>query len=185
MAEWPDRDVVLLHKHRHYLPDVPRRVVYDDFIHVVDTLRFLVGNGMTIDVSARVEHGLLHRVLLHIGDGHCQGLGIMDRDSGTTTQEVLEVSGRRRRRRIVEIAEVMHYAGGVEAVTRRDEWTSVSVQRGFDALCTEFLDAVRSGRTLDPADALRRIRSVSGSWRRWRARASLTRAEVWRNACVL
>jgi len=56
--------------------------------------------------------------------------------------------------RIVEIGEVVHYEGGVEAVTRRDEWTSVAVQRGFDALCTEFLDAVRSGRTLDPADAL-------------------------------
>ncbi len=84
IAEWPDRDVVLLQKHRNDLPDAPRRVVFDDFIHVVDTLRFLVGNGVTIDVSARVEQSLLCRVLLRMGDDQRQGVGIMDRVSGAT-----------------------------------------------------------------------------------------------------
>ena len=42
VAAWPDRDVVLLQKHRAGQPDDVRRVVFDDFVHVVDTLRFLL-----------------------------------------------------------------------------------------------------------------------------------------------
>ena len=153
VALWPDRDLVVLHKHRRESADDPRRVVFDDFIHVVDTLRYLVGDDRVIDFSTRVHGGLLHRVLLHVGEDARQGIGIMDRVSGTT-QEILEVSAPGRRRRIAEIAEVVHYEGGIEAVRRRDEWVPVAVQRGFSAMCAEFLEAVRSGRRLVAADAL-------------------------------
>ena len=153
VAAWPDLDVVLLHKHRRGLPDSPRRVVFDDFIHVVDTLRYLVGASDRFRVSARMADGLLHRVLMTVEDGERVGIGTMDRDSGTT-QEVLEATAPGRRIRIVEMAEVTRYEHGVEAVARRDEWTSVSAQRGFAAMCAEFLDAVRTGRPLDAADAL-------------------------------
>jgi virulence factor len=153
VALWPDRDLVVLHKHRRESADDPRRVVFDDFIHVVDTLRYLVGDGQVIDISTRVHGGLLHRVLLHVGDDARHGIGSMDRESGTT-QEVLEVSAPGRRRRIAEMAQVVHHEGGVEAVRRRDEWVSVAVQRGFSAMCAEFVQAVRSGRRLMADDAL-------------------------------
>jgi virulence factor len=153
VARWPDRDVIVLHKHRRDAAEEPRRVVFDDFIHVVDTLRFLVGDGRVVDISARVESGLLNRVLLHLGAGTRHGIGVMDRASGTT-EEVLDVSAPGRRRRITEIAEVVHHERGVEAVTRRDEWLPVAVQRGFTAMCAEFLDSVRTGRRLVAADAL-------------------------------
>ena len=153
VALWPDRDLVVLHKHRRESADDPRRVVFDDFIHVVDTLRYLVGDDRVIDFSSRVHGGLLHRVLLHVGEDTRQGIGIMDRVSGTT-QEILEVSAPGRRRRITEIAEVVHLEGGVEAVRRRDEWVPVAVQRGFSAMCAEFVAAVRSGRRLVAADSL-------------------------------
>ncbi|MGH8824791.1 MAG: Gfo/Idh/MocA family protein [Jiangellaceae bacterium] len=152
VAAWPDRDVVVLNKHRRDSVADPRRVVFDDFIHVVDTVRFLVGAGQVIDISTRVDDGL-HRVLLHLGDGTRHGIGIMDRASGTT-QEVLEVSAPGRRRRITEMAEIVHHQDGVEAVTRRDEWVPVAVQRGFAAMCAEFLGCVRSGRRPDVAEAL-------------------------------
>lgn len=153
VASWPDLDVALLHKHRRGQPAPPRRVVFDDFIHVVDALRLLMGGSSRVDVSARVMDGLLHRVLLRIDEGSRTGIGIMDRASGTT-QEVLEVSAPGRRRRIVEMAEVTHHQDGVEAVTRRDEWTPVAAQRGFAAMCEDFLEAVQSGRRLDASDAL-------------------------------
>ena len=46
-ADWADRDVVSLHKHRAHEPGSARAMVFDDFIHVVDTLRFLVPSTMT------------------------------------------------------------------------------------------------------------------------------------------
>lgn len=41
-----DRSVVLMQKNRVGMPDEPRRAVFDDFIHVVDTLRFLMPQGV-------------------------------------------------------------------------------------------------------------------------------------------
>ncbi|NJO13130.1 MAG: Gfo/Idh/MocA family oxidoreductase [Gammaproteobacteria bacterium] len=41
LAQQPERRLVILQKHRPRLVDVTRRVIFDDFIHVVDTLRFL------------------------------------------------------------------------------------------------------------------------------------------------
>ena len=41
LADLP-RTVVLMQKNRVGQPDAPRRLVFDDFIHVVDTLRFLL-----------------------------------------------------------------------------------------------------------------------------------------------
>ena len=38
--------------------------------------------------------------------------------------------------------------------TRRDEWVSVGVQRGFAALVKHFLASVRADHVLDAADAL-------------------------------
>lgn len=151
---WPDRDLVLLQKHRRNLPDTPRKVIFDDFIHVLDTLRFAVGDDQEVDVGSRTEGARLHRVFVRLRNGSRLGLGAMDRDSGTT-QEVLEVTAPGRRRRIVEMAMATHHEDGVEAITRRDEWAPVQVQRGFTAMCAAFLDAVRSGRWLDPTDALR------------------------------
>ncbi|MCE0446872.1 Gfo/Idh/MocA family oxidoreductase [Streptomyces tricolor] len=46
------RELILMQKNRIGLPEEPRSMVLDDFIHVVDTLRFLVP-GPVDDVSVR------------------------------------------------------------------------------------------------------------------------------------
>ncbi len=58
VAAWPGLDTVVLTKNRVGLPDDPRVVVFDDFIHVVDTLRFLVAaQPEQLDVVARPRTG--------------------------------------------------------------------------------------------------------------------------------
>ncbi|MCZ9339175.1 Gfo/Idh/MocA family oxidoreductase, partial [Streptomyces sp. TRM76130] len=62
-AEHP-RELILLQKNRIGLPEEPRTMILDDFIHVVDTLRFLVpGPVDDVTVRARVRDGLLHHVV--------------------------------------------------------------------------------------------------------------------------
>jgi virulence factor len=159
VAGWPDRDVVLLQKHRTGQPDDVRRVVFDDFIHVVDTLRFLLdgadgaGRGTdAVSVTARGDERGLRRVALQLTRGQRLAVGVMHRTAGLT-EEVLEVVADGRRRRVVDLAEVTD-AVGASCTTRRDEWVPVGVQRGFAALAEHFLAAVRAGRVLDAADAL-------------------------------
>jgi virulence factor len=153
------RSVVIVQKHRAGLPDEPRRVVFDDFVHVVDTLRFLLpGEPTRREVRWRCTEGpdgrplLRHLVLELSGDGFT-ALGIMNRDSGTT-EEILEVSGRGAKLEVRNLAEVVAYPDGEPVLRRRPDWTPVARQRGIEQAVRVFLDAVRSGSTLDARDAL-------------------------------
>ncbi|WP_371503493.1 Gfo/Idh/MocA family protein [Kitasatospora sp. NBC_00374] len=152
-AERP-RDLIVLQKHREGLPEAARSVVFDDFIHVVDTLRFLVpGEIEHVDVRSRIRGGLLeHLVLTLAGDGFT-ALGIMNRVSGST-EEVLEVSGGDAKRVVVNLSEVIDHKGQ-PSIRRRGDWVSVARQRGIEQIVTTFLDAVRAGKTLSAQDALR------------------------------
>lgn len=155
LAGWADLDTVVLQKHRVGLPAPVRRVVMDDAIHVVDTLRFLLGSpvgaGLTVDATGDARG--LTRVAVQLRAGGCLGTGIMHRASGLT-EEVLDVIAPGRRRRVVELADVRDAADGVERRQRRDEWRPVAEQRGFAAMCADFLSRVREGRPVDAGDAL-------------------------------
>ncbi|MGI5350956.1 Gfo/Idh/MocA family protein [Streptomyces sp. CA-250714] len=148
------RDLILLQKHRVGLPEEPRRMVLDDFIHVVDTLRFLApGEADHIDVRARVRDGLLHHVVLQLAGDGFTALGVMNRLSGSA-EEILEVSGQDTKREVRDLAEIIDHKGQ-PSVRRRGDWVSVARQRGIEQCVLAFLDAVRQGRTLSAQDALR------------------------------
>jgi virulence factor len=151
------RSVVLVQKNRVDLPDEPRRVVFDDFIHVVDTLRFLgsgEGTEERVDVRCVVADGRLRTVTLGLQAGSVTGVGIMNRVSGSN-EEVVEVLGDGHKHRVVDMASTeAHRSGGVQ-LRRRGDWTPVQEQRGFTAMCAWFLAAVREERILSARDALR------------------------------
>ncbi|TWB46080.1 Gfo/Idh/MocA family oxidoreductase [Nitrospirillum pindoramense] len=162
------RDLVLMQKHRVDLADTPRTVVFDDFIHVVDTLRFLLPvPARDLRVDARVVDGLLHHVVLTLvggggasGDGAsaCTAIGTMNRVAGVN-EEVLEVSGmdhhgQALRHRVVDMADIHIAEAGTHISTRRGDWTPVSDQRGIHQAVEHFLAALRAGRTLSARDAL-------------------------------
>ncbi|MFD5518913.1 Gfo/Idh/MocA family protein [Streptomyces sp. NPDC127066] len=151
-AEHP-RELILMQKNRTGLPEEPRTMVLDDFIHVVDTLRFLVpGPVDDVTVRARAEEGLLHHVVLQLAGDGFTALGVMNRLSGSS-EEILEVSGQDTKRQVVNLAEVIDHKGQ-PTVRRRGDWVPVARQRGIEQAVLAFLDAVRSGKVLSARDAL-------------------------------
>jgi virulence factor len=148
-----------MQKNRVDLPDQPRQVAFDDFIHVVDTLRFLLApdgepaGHQPVDVRCVVEGGRLCTVALHLQQGPVTGVGIMHRVSGSN-EEVLEVLGAGHKHRVVDMASTERHEGGGVQLLRRGDWTPVPEQRGFTAMCDWFLDAVREDRLLSARDAL-------------------------------
>ncbi len=147
------RELILMQKNRVGLPEEPRRMILDDFIHVVDTLRFLVpGQVDDVTVRARAEDGLLHHVVLQLAGDGFTALGVMNRLSGST-EEILEVSGQDSKRQVVNLAEVIDHKGQ-PTVRRRGDWVPVSRQRGIEQAALAFLDAVRAGKALSARDAL-------------------------------
>jgi virulence factor len=147
------RDLILMQKNRTGLPEAPRTVILDDFIHVVDTLRFLLpGPPDDVTVRARGEDGLLHHVVLQLSGDGFTALGVMNRLSGSH-EEILEVSGQDAKRQVVNLSEVIDHKGQ-PSVRRRGDWVPVARQRGVEQAVLAFLDAVRDGRTLSARDAL-------------------------------
>ncbi|MFJ5548878.1 Gfo/Idh/MocA family protein [Streptomyces sp. NPDC093225] len=151
-AEHP-RELILMQKNRVGLPEDPRSLVLDDFIHVVDTLRFLVpGRPDDVTVRARVRDGLMEHVVLQLSGDGFTAIGVMNRLSGST-EEVLEVSGQDTKRQVVNLAEVIDHKGQ-PSVRRRGDWVSVARQRGIEQIVDHFLAAVEMGAVLSARDAL-------------------------------
>lgn len=148
------RELILLQKHRVGLPEDPRRMIFDDFIHVVDTLRFLLPGALEhVDVRTRVRDGLLHHVVLQLSGDGFTALGVMNRLSGSA-EEVLEVSGHDSKREVRDIAEIIDHKGQ-PSHRRRGDWVPVARQRGIEQIVLAFLDAVRTGERVSARDALR------------------------------
>ncbi|GHD86614.1 oxidoreductase [Streptomyces naganishii JCM 4654] len=147
------RELILMQKNRAGLPEEPRTMILDDFIHVVDTLRFLVpGPVDDVTVRARVRDGLLHHVVLQLAGDGFTALGVMNRLSGSA-EEILEVSGQDTKRQVVNLAETIDHKGQ-PTVRRRGDWVPVARQRGIEQAVLAFLDAVRAGKVLSARDAL-------------------------------
>jgi virulence factor len=148
------RDLVIFQKHRPRMaPEQPRPMVFDDFIHVVDTLRFFAPGPITTElISSGGDEGALEWVsLLLAGDGF-SCFGSMHRSSGAA-EETLEVVGGGRKIKVTDLGDVVDYDGS-ERLRRRPGWASAPETRGFTAMCARFLDAVRAGEVLSAADAL-------------------------------
>ncbi|MFJ3621660.1 Gfo/Idh/MocA family protein [Streptomyces iakyrus] len=147
------RELILMQKNRIGLPEEPRAMILDDFIHVVDTLRFLVpGEIDDVSVRARVQDGLLHHLVLQLAGDGFTALGVMNRLSGSA-EEILEVSGQDTKRQVINLAEVVDHKGQ-PTVRRRGDWVPVARQRGIEQAVLAFLDAVRTGKVLSARDAL-------------------------------
>ncbi|MEI7031575.1 Gfo/Idh/MocA family oxidoreductase [Streptomyces pratensis] len=147
------RELILMQKNRVGLPEDPRSMILDDFVHVVDTLRFLLPGPVDhTTVRARTVDGLTHHVVLQLSGDGFTAIGMMNRLNGST-EEILEVSGQDAKRQVLNLADVVDHAGR-PSVRRRGDWVPVARQRGIEGCVHAFLDAVRRGEQLSARDAL-------------------------------
>ena len=147
LADQPERRLVFFQKNRRPSADIPRRVIFDDFVHVVDTLRFLAPGPIgAVKVDGYVHDGKLHYVLLQLGGAGFQLVGSMNRDSGAA-EEVLEVMAPDNKWTVRGLAETTHCHAGSESVRHFDDWDTVLHRRGFPQIVSQFLDQARSAHS--------------------------------------
>jgi virulence factor len=141
------RDLVMLQKNEPGRRAGVRHLVFDAFIHVADTLRFLAPGPVTsTHVSGRVENGLLqHAAVTLSGDGFT-AFGAMNW-AGGAKNEVLQVTGADGEFEVRDLVDVRDASGGRRT---HDVWAPVARQRGFEQMVTAFL----AGEYLDVRDSL-------------------------------
>ncbi|WP_341207427.1 Gfo/Idh/MocA family oxidoreductase [uncultured Sphingomonas sp.] len=143
-----DASLIVMEKHRYRQPDLPRRVVFDDFIHVADTLLSLAPAPVRRrTIETHVVAGLLHAITLTLAGDGFTAIGTMHRDSGLD-EERLDVIGGGVRRTVLNLADRIE-TRGTTTVRRRGDWVSVGQQRGIEAMCDDFLLAARERRPVD------------------------------------
>ena len=148
------RDLIVLQKNRPGPADEVRRTIFDDFIHVVDTLCFLAPGEVTeVAIRQRVRSGLAEHVVLTLSGSGFTAIGLMNRVAGVT-EEVLEVSGQGRKRVVRDLGDVLDHPDGLPTLQRRPDWVPVARQRGIEQAVLFFLDALRRGTVLSARDAL-------------------------------
>jgi virulence factor len=144
-----DTNMILMQKNRKSLPADVRAFVFDDFIHVVDTLLFLVSSSIEkFTVRGKKVNNRLTHVMVEFIAGGVTVIGIMNRDSGTT-EERLEVFASDEKRIVTGLTETTIFKDSGRIKKGMDNWESTLHKRGFEQITDLFLDFVSND--LSPA----------------------------------
>jgi len=145
--ELVNTNMIIMQKNRKSLPGDVRTFVFDDFIHVVDTLLYLFPNPVEkMLVNGMKKGDQLHHVILQLlaADG-TTAVGIMNRDSGTT-EERLEVFTPKGKQVVYNVSEVVMHEDSHEKKLGSNDWAPTLFKRGFEQIVDDFLLALVSGK---------------------------------------
>lgn len=142
-----DVNMVIMQKNRKALPGGSvRTFIFDDFVHVVDTLLYLIPQPIEqLIVNGKKKDDLLYHVVVQfIFGGGCTAIGIMNRDSGTNEEKV-EVFTPEEKRIVYNVTDTFILKDKNEIKAGVNDWESTLHKRGFEGMVDEFLRAVESG----------------------------------------
>ena len=139
-----EANIVLIQKNRVNLPGEPRVFVYDDFIHVVDTLRFLM-NGVydNFTVDARIEDNLLQSITLKLSNSKTTAIGIMNRINGIT-EEIVEYMAPGKKAIVRNLTHTTLLENNSTSIKEFGDWENTLHKRGFNSIISSFIDDVKT-----------------------------------------
>ncbi|NQZ24018.1 MAG: Gfo/Idh/MocA family oxidoreductase [Colwellia sp.] len=136
-------------KNRVALPAIPREFIYNDFIHLVDGLRFLAQLAPTeipneINVNSFMKGDLLANVHIQFKHDNTLVEGSMNRLSGST-EEQLDLFLANEKYQIKGLVRGEHYQSGNVTQLGFNDWQSHLYTRGFEAMIEDWLIDVKLG----------------------------------------
>ncbi|EGK4541662.1 TPA: Gfo/Idh/MocA family protein [Listeria monocytogenes] len=140
-----DTNMIIMQKNRAAQPGEARTFIYDDFIHVIDTVRFLLDAKIEqLHVVPVWQENLLASITVQITAGGKVATAIMNRDSGVN-EERLAVMTPSAKYEVENVTETHIYEGTTERFERFGDWETTLYKRGFVSIIQAFLTAVRNG----------------------------------------
>ncbi|TNI18738.1 Gfo/Idh/MocA family protein [Aeromonas dhakensis] len=136
-------------KHRHTLPGAPRAFLFDDFIHVLDSLCYYGGapDGDLHAVLRRCarQPELLAGVSVAWQSGQVAVSGIMNRSAGIT-EERIDAYGDNLSLHIENCTRGTMARDKSVLTLAPDDWQPVLTQRGFVAMLAHWYQQIETGR---------------------------------------
>lgn len=144
-------NLIIMQKNRFNAPDYARRFVVEDFIHVVDTLRFLMGSEVQdVKVDYLQQDDLLQYLTITLVGKDCTAIGIMNRNTGVT-EEVIEYMTTRDKYVVHSLVETTHYHDKKITISKFGDWEPTLYKRGFYQMVEHFIDCVKNMKTPSPS----------------------------------
>jgi len=135
-------DLVVYQKNRDLYPDSIRRFVVEDFVHVVDTTRFLLQDEIIdVRVQGKKIDGKLVHVVVQLITASNQGILIMNYLNGVT-EEVIEVMHPQKKSIIRNLSSLETYEKSILTKKPESDWIPTLKRRGFENLRNAFMDAL-------------------------------------------
>lgn len=136
-------------KHRHALPGLPRQFLFDDFIHVLDSLCFYGGapsGGLHAVLRRSAQQPeLLAGVSVAWQSGDCAVSGSMNRSAGLT-EERIDAYGDNLSLHIENCTRGTIARDKTLQTLAPDDWQPVLAQRGFVAMLDHWYQQIEAGR---------------------------------------
>lgn len=135
--------LIIMQKNRKALPDFTRRFVVEDFIHVVDTLRYLFPYPIDDLIVNGIKKGeMLHQLVIQfVSKSGEVAIGIMNRDTATT-EEKLEVMTATQKCIVYNVSDLVIEENRNSIYNSGNDWESTLHKRGFEQMTDDFLNAV-------------------------------------------
>jgi virulence factor len=151
LKEHGKASIIIMQKNRFSAPDYVRRFIVEDFIHVVDTLRFLMGTEVKDVKIEYLKNGeMLHNLVIQlIGDGSL-AIGVMNRNSGVT-EEIIEYMAGQHKYVVNSLVETTHYHNKEVSISKFGDWEPTLYKRGFYQIVDHFIDCVKNNKTHNPS----------------------------------
>lgn len=151
LKEHGKASLIIMQKNRFSAPDYTRRFIVEDFIHVVDTLRFLMGTEVKdVKVEYLKNGNMLDNLVIQlIGEG-CIAIGVMNRNSGVT-EEIIEYMAGQHKYVVNSLVETTHYHNKEVSISKFGDWEPTLYKRGFYQIVDHFIDCVKNNKTPDPS----------------------------------
>lgn len=149
--------VIKLEKNRVSSPKDSVVFVLDDFIHVIDTLRFLMDEEIeSINVNGLKKDGLIYNVVVTMTSKNTTCIAMMNRDSGANEEE-LEYTSSGKKVIVRNLIDSKVLIKNVEENKSFKDWDTILYRRGFENIINEFINSVKLGVQASPTieDALK------------------------------
>lgn len=149
LSEVPNPIQISWQKNRVDLAGNPRIFIFDDFIHVIDSLRFL-GKGpiRNINVVSRVKDEKLENIQVQWQQGETLLFGGMNRISGIT-EEKIDFFSVGNKWVINNLNSGTHFTKEEENTLKFDDWESTLYKRGFVNMIEDWINVLEE-RSYNP-----------------------------------
>ena len=141
----PDKRIIQLQKNRIDAQETTEYVIYDLFLHLVDTAVYLLDEPVVqMKCQIKETQEFLDHAILQLETANQTAILVMDLVSGANTEryQVTSPSGTYEVNDLTEM--VIQTANGVE-LEKFGDWENTLVKRGFEPMVQSFFAQIKTG----------------------------------------